>query len=375
MSAPHLPEPASGDPDDSLPSQESPVRSSLAENSSLNEPLPPEEMVAEPPQPGDPAHLLASIDPPVPPDPPMHPDPLMQAAPLPRQHPDDGQPPTLFREHWAPPAPPQERIPNFGHLLILGLLALAGLFGAGLLARLALNYHLFGVTTLHQAATEIHFTLGTQAVFYLLTFLGCLLIFPLLWHKGLFAGLQWHAKIAFYHRARLISAAAACFVLALFNGYFMPGPTDTPIDRIFRMPGAAWMLFAFGVTLAPFFEEIAFRGFLLPALATAFDWMAERSEGAPPHPLDQNGHPQWSMPAVIVAAVITSILFAFMHADQTGYAIGPFLLLVCVSLVLCWARLSTRSLAASVLVHACYNFLLFTMMFLGTSGFRHLDNM
>ena len=64
-----------------------------------------------------------------------------------------------------------------------------------------------------------------------------------------------------------------------------------------------------------------------------------------------------------------------MHADQTGYAMGPFLLLVCVSLVLCWARLSTRSLAASVLVHACYNFLLFSLMFLGTSGFRHLDNM
>lgn len=362
MSASHLPDPSAEEPQDSLPSQESPVPPSSPESSDGYRPLPPEDPSAAPPEPGVPAQ------------PPTILEPAIALDPLRWQPPPDNESPALFREHWTPSLP-QERIPNFGHLLILGLLAVAGLFGAGLLARLALNRHLFGVTTLHQAATEIHFTLGTQGIFYLLTFLGCLLVFPLLWHKGLFAGLQWHASVALHYRGRLTSAAAICFVLALVNGYLMPGPSDTPIDRIFRMPGAAWMLFAFGVTLAPFFEEIAFRGFLLPALATAFDWMAEKSEGAPPHPLDQNGHPQWSMPAVIVAAIITSILFAFMHADQTGYALGPFLLLVCVSLVLCWARLSTRSLAASVLVHACYNFLLFSMMFLGTSGFRHLDNM
>ena len=37
--------------------------------------------------------------------------------------------------------------------------------------------------------------------------------------------------------------------------------------------------------------------------------------------------------------------------------------------------METRSLAASVLVHASYNFLLFSLMLLGTSGFRHLDKM
>jgi hypothetical protein len=28
-----------------------------------------------------------------------------------------------------------------------------------------------------------------------------------------------------------------------------------------------------------------------------------------------------------------------------------------------------------VLVHACYNFFLFSLMFLGTGGFKHLDKM
>ncbi len=287
--------------------------------------------------------------------------------------PDSG--PLLFQSWSGPEIPKIERIPNFGHLGILFLLAICGLFCAGLLARAALHWHLFGVSTLSQAADEIHFTLGTEGLFYLFTFLGCLLVFPLLWGKGFFAGLQWHGATALQYRRRLISAAGVCFILALVNGVLLPGPPNTPIDRIFRMPGAAWMLFAFGVTLAPFFEEIAFRGFLLPALSTAFDWFAERAEGATPRPVDENGHPQWSMPAMIIASIITSVLFALMHGDQTGYAVGPFLLLVCVSLVLCWARLSTRSLAASVLVHACYNFFLFSLMFLGTSGFRHLDNM
>jgi membrane protease YdiL (CAAX protease family) len=46
-----------------------------------------------------------------------------------------------------------------------------------------------------------------------------------------------------------------------------------------------------------------------------------------------------------------------------------------VSLVLCAVRLVTRSLAASTLVHACYNFLIFSTMFVGTGGFRHFDKM
>jgi membrane protease YdiL (CAAX protease family) len=288
---------------------------------------------------------------------------------------DTGDASLLFQQFLRPEIPKQIRIPHMGHVGILALLALCGLAIAALIARAAVYYRLFGVTTITEAATEIHYTLGTEGIFYLLTLGGCLLVFPSVWHKGLFRGLQWRLGTALKQRNYLISAAVVCFILAMLDGWLMPGPSDAPIDRIFRMPGAAWILFGFGVTVAPFFEELAFRGFLLPALCTAFDWIAEKVTHEPPHLLDENDHPQWSTPAMVVAAILTSILFAFMHADQTGYSIGPFLLLIIVSLVLCWARLSTRSLAASIMVHACYNFLLFSFMFLGTGGFRHLDNM
>ncbi len=267
------------------------------------------------------------------------------------------------------------RTPNFGHLVVFLLLVIGGYLSSGLVVLGALHFHLFGVSTLKQASNDIHYTLGSQAAWYVLTFGACAVIFPMLWNRRFLDGLGWRAASAIRLRWRLVSAAGVCFVLALVDGVLIPGPPDTPIDQVFRIPGAAWLLFAFGVTLAPFLEEIAFRGFLLPALCTAYDWTTERITGSLAPPLERDGGPRWSMRAMVVASILTSIPFALMHAEQTGYSIGPFLLLVCVSLVLCWVRLATRSLASSVLVHSCYNFLLFSLMMAGTGGFKHLDKM
>ncbi|HVC47357.1 MAG TPA: CPBP family intramembrane glutamic endopeptidase [Terracidiphilus sp.] len=403
-----------------------------------------------PPQPAEPlpnAPQLEWSNPFVPVEPAPHesaaPDPFaVIESPQPLHQPE----PALFQSFIAY-APHDERIPNFGHAALLALLATCGLFCATVLARLALHFHLFGVTGLRQAADDIHYTLGTEAIIYLVTLLLCLPIFSLLWHKSFFRGIHWRGHTALRLRYRLFAAAALCFLLAMLNGVFMPGPSNAPIDRLFRTPGAAWLLFGFGVTFAPFFEELAFRGFLLPAFCTAYDWIAEQITALtlseppdhgyrPPHtlfarivadlflalpifafipdhsvdivpralfvsawifvfaicwiatvlrpsaraaalvpPLDPNGHPVWSFPAMTLSAVLSSVPFALMHGQQTSYALGPFFLLICVSLVLCWVRLITRSLACSVLVHACYNFLLFSFMFLGTSGFHHLDHM
>jgi membrane protease YdiL (CAAX protease family) len=300
-----------------------------------------------------------------------HPFPAIEET---QEHPpEDG--PLLFESWSRPEIHSPARIPNFGHLILLVILAFVALCCDGLLTRGALLLHLFGVSTVAKAETDIHYTLGSEAVLYLATLGWCLLVFPFAWHKSFFAGLQWNGATALRLKQRLLSAAGACLVLAFISGILMPGPTDAPIDKIFRVPGAAWLLFAFGVTFAPFFEEICFRGFLLPVVCTACDWMYERFTGEPTRPNLENGHPQWSLPAMLIGSIATSIPFALIHGEQTAHAVGPMLLLVCVSLVLCWARLSTRSLAASVMVHASYNFLLFSLMLLGTGGFRHLDKM
>jgi membrane protease YdiL (CAAX protease family) len=127
--------------------------------------------------------------------------------------------------------------------------------------------------------------------------------------------------------------------------------------------------------MAPFFEEMFFRGFLLPSLCTACDWIVEKTEHILPRPLDATGHPQWSIPAMAIGSVLTSIPFALLHVEQQGHSLGPFLLLIVISSILCAVRLKTRSLAASTLVHASYNFLIFSVELIATGGFRHFDKM
>ena len=344
-------------------------------------------------------------------------------------------PPPAFRLQPEP----ESRIPNFGHLSILIVIAFLGLVAAGLAVGTALHFHLWGVTTTDKAATDIHYTLASMAVLYVVSFCCAFFLFPRLWHKPFFAGLQWNARAAVRYRHWLFGAAGFCFILALVDEFLLPGPTSAPIDKMFSNTSAAWLLFGFGVLVAPFFEEMTFRGFLLPALCTTCDWVSEyvaserqwsrpaliagsavassalaafcerrfghnrpvewllvscfvavvcglafswfyqryHAVGADSRvrPLGPNGHPQWSLAAMIVASLLTSLPFAAMHAEQIAHSFGPLLLLYCVSLILCFARLATRSLAASTLVHASYNFILFALMLVGTGGFKHLDKM
>ena len=283
--------------------------------------------------------------------------------------------PPLFANYEYPPPLPPRRKPDLGDCLLFAVLAFGASLCSGVVVLAAMHYHLLGVSTFKQANDEIHYRIGSQAAWYVITLILCIAIYPLAWRRGFFEGLQWRAVAASRRIWRLIGAASACFIAAIVDELVIPGPTNTPIDQTFRMPGAVWLLFVFGVTLAPLIEEITYRGLLLPALCTAMDWMRERFAGSLRLPLDQDGFPRWSTPAMIVASVLVSIPFALMHGEQTSYSIGPFLLLVGISLVLCWVRLAVRSLAASVVVHSSYNLLLFSLMFLGTGGFRHLDRM
>jgi membrane protease YdiL (CAAX protease family) len=283
--------------------------------------------------------------------------------------------PPMFAEVFVSEPPRVVRIPNFGHLLLLLPLLIVGFILAVCVVLLALHFRVYGISTLDQMQTEIHYTLGAEGLGYLFTFAGCLIVFPLIWKKPYFAGLQWNGATAVRLRVKLVATALGCFLLAILNSVAFSEPKNTPIDKIIHEPGAAWMLFVFGVTFAPFFEEMFFRGFLLPALCTAYDWTAEKMYGQPRLPLGENGHPQWSFAAMATGAVLTSIPFAGMHAAQTGYSVGPFLLLVTISILLCAVRLMTRSLASSTLVHATYNFMLFSIMIIGTQGFKHMDRM
>ena len=129
--------------------------------------------------------------------------------------------------------------------------------------------------------------------------------------------------------------------------YLFPMPPSLPIDKFFRDATSAWLLAGFGILVAPPVEELFYRGFLYPVLA---------------RPLGTFG-----------AVVLTSIPFALMHASQLGSAWAPLLMLFLVSVALTLTRAKTGSVAASVLMHMAYNTTLFTMLFIATDHFQHLE--
>lgn len=126
-------------------------------------------------------------------------------------------------------------------------------------------------------------------------------------------------------------------------------PKSLPIEQYFSTPASAYTLAAFGVLVAPLVEELFFRGFLYPALARLTGQAA--------------------------GVVLTAALFALLHGGQLALAWAPLLVVFVVGLVLTLIRVRTNSVGFCVLVHAGYNFTLFTIAFFATGHFHHMENM
>jgi membrane protease YdiL (CAAX protease family) len=125
-------------------------------------------------------------------------------------------------------------------------------------------------------------------------------------------------------------------------------PKSLPITELFKDRSSAFALAAFGIMIAPLVEELFFRGFLYPALA------------------------RWT--GVVPAVAITGAAFALLHEGQLARAWAPLLVLFVVGTVLTVVRAAGKSVAVCVLVHMAYNLTLFTQLYIGSDGFRHLQD-
>lgn len=150
-------------------------------------------------------------------------------------------------------------------------------------------------------------------------------------------------------------AVAALFggaALAVASGFFTAAlqrwvPRNLPIDELFRDRSSAYMLALFGILVAPLVEELFFRGFLYPALAKHL--------------------------GTAISVVLTAGAFAVIHQAQLAHAWVPLAWLFVVGIVLTVVRARTKSVATSVLIHIGYNATLFTIVFIATQGFRHME--
>ena len=175
---------------------------------------------------------------------------------------------------------------------------------------------------------------------------------------------------------RLIPLGIALSFIVQAASSFISLPKSIPIDDFFRTPSDVWIVTAFGIFLAPLFEETLFRGFLFPAFAIAYDWLClPRTRMAGLAATSGDSSNQISNAAYIFSAVLSSVFFAALHGQQIDFAWPVLLLLFCVSLILTFVRFRLRSVLASTLVHASYNLAIFLTAFIGTGGYRHLERM
>ncbi len=216
-------------------------------------------------------------------------------------------------------------------------------------AVVVLHWHMLGHIGLRKLAGQPKFTIPMMVVSYGIVLWAAALLFGRVWPGGFFAGIHWNfSQVRRYALWLPMLGIGLGFAIQLASNY-LPLPKEMPVDAYFQNSLDAWMVALFGVLIAPIAEEIAFRGFLYPSLRP---WTGR-----------------------ILAAVLTSIPFALLHAQQVGHAWAPLALVFLVSLVLVAVRERTGSVAASALVHACYNLSIFGVIFFASGGFQHLERL
>lgn len=264
------------------------------------------------------------------------------------------------------------RVPHLGHALLFFSLALLLL----VIAQVSLLGLAHPVADPHRTAIAVahpKLMVGAEAISYVLTLAASWLFFPLLWQRSFSNGIQWDFAIARRNAWKLIPMGIFLGFLVQAISSLIPVPKSIPMDDFFRTQSDVWVITAFGTLLAPMFEEIAFRGFLFPAFAIAYDWLCL--------PKTPAAHEHWrnttslTLASLIFSAILSSIFFALIHGEQLGHTWIAVFVLFCVSLVLTAVRVRTRSVASSTLVHASYNLSVFLTMFVATGGYRHLERL
>ncbi len=281
-----------------------------------------------------------------------------------------------------PPEPPRvfyatddlvarQRQPHLGYaaaLLLIGIIVLflvsIGIGFIGLAAHIKLS-------ATSQAMPKASILM--EALTFLITYAIAYFTFPHFWKRSFGSVIEWNPGTAKLHIPQLIGTGIVLSVVAQALESLLTLPKEMPVDAFFKQPSTIWIIAIFGTFVAPVCDEIFFRGFLLRGFAIFFDWIAL--------PKTEDGRLWWrttdqlTQRGLILSGILTSGLFAAMHAAQLGWAWNAVGVLWIVGGALTWVRLRYNSVAASSVVHAAYNGLLFAIMFFITGGFRHLDKL
>jgi len=246
-----------------------------------------------------------------------------------------------------PPAPPpRDPVWSGWDVVMILFVALLGLFVSGMLIGAAL------MATHHAVASASPEMLRAMLLAQFLSYIVVLLFMRVLvvrhYHRRFADAVHWHWPREHRWLAYLLGGMALAVVVQLISA-LLPIPKTLPIDKYFQSRSAAYLMSVFGISMAPLVEELFFRGFLYPVLARRL--------------------------GVAIGVGLTAFGFALVHASQLANAWAPLLVLFMVGTVFTVARVVTSNVAPGFLMHVGYNLMLFSMLYVATDHFRHMERM
>ncbi len=194
-------------------------------------------------------------------------------------------------------------------------------------------------------ASDARVVIGAQAAAYPIILLFIFLTVRSRSHQSFRQAIHWN-----WPGATAPAFIASGVILALVVdslARFLPIPKSLPMDSYFHDASSAYIMAAFGVTLAPLMEEMFFRGLLYPILDKYF--------------------------GVVAGVLLTAAAFAGIHGAQLGFAWAPVLSIFVVGVVFTVVRVKRDSVASSFLMHCGYNLALFSALWISSDHFRHLE--
>lgn len=225
---------------------------------------------------------------------------------------------------WIPPALPAAREPAWGYVdlgLFIGALIPVFVFANVLLflAGLAAPFVIFNSAARQLTLQSFLYVFLIGVLYYLVTGRH---------RQPFWQALGW--TFPFPHAWICLVAGPLLAIALSITGVLLKAPTENSLIEDLITSRASLALFiVFGVIFAPFFEELLFRGFLLPLLA--------RSLG----------------PAGGI--ILTGAFFGLLHGAQNHWAWQQMLLIGTAGVVFGYTRYRTGSTTAGFLMHAAYN--------------------
>ena len=244
--------------------------------------------------------------------------------------------------------PPPRRFPAWSWwdaLAVLGFTMFAVFVFSIVALAIARNFPEYRRMPFAQLATDARIVVGAQAAAYPIVIVFIFILVRSRTRERFGNAIRWNwpgiSAPGFF-----IGGTVLALVVDWLS-HFLPIPKSLPMDQYFHDATSAYILAAFGLTLAPLLEELFFRGMLYPLARRAF--------------------------GLTIAIVLTAAAFAAIHGAQLGYAWGPIVSIFVVGLVFTITRARANSVAASFLMHCGYNFALFAALWYASDHFRHLE--